>query len=242
MKTIEHHKRHGLRFRGLGLSGAPSLVRLIGCLDAIFEDCILSRPSGPPDPHGCCIQLINSTATIRRCRFVAGPRACDLLSNYGDNPNNSELPPVDAASGAQVLVEDCRFEGTGDADFTTSICNDGAFAVFMLVRRTTIIGARVGVGHASGSMRLEQVTTRKSREQSVWSDGQYYVGERRDKGEPVRPGRLYLNNCDLDKPFGTGKLPGKVVVVGQPKPAAAPPKRPAGWSVKRFLAWLSRRK
>ena len=220
MQPIIHHAVHNLQVAGIKLGGLPTLIRLIDCRDALIEDCTLYDPQGPADPHGQCVQLIRSTATIRRCRMVARTDrhgrflsdAEDLLSVYGDEKGWMRgVKPVDEATGALVLVEDCRFEGRGPSDSGTAVCQDGPFPPLLCMRQVVVRGARVGFQHAGGAAILEDCDIRDCDEQTVATDGQWYAKARRMAGDAVRPGTLLLRRLRTDRPVYKGKMPGRIV-------------------------------
>jgi hypothetical protein len=125
-----------LQIRNCRFVGGSTCLRLNGCGTVEISGCTFAGMTGPADPDGQCIQLINPRGphTIDRCVLTASPQAEDLINVFCDAP----------ATGS-VLITGCSWIGRGASDSSTSLCMDGPFCVPVSVRGGRMQGARCGI-------------------------------------------------------------------------------------------------
>jgi hypothetical protein len=178
-------------FRRCHFVGGSSNLRLNACT-ADIEDCTFEAVTGPADPDGQCVQLINSVGRIHGCTFEASPDSEDLLSIYGDK-----------LTAGTVLVEFCTFNGRGKSDSGNAICMDGAFAPSTIIRGGDITDARCGITIAGG-------VKHEIHGMGIKADTSFYA----ENGYGAkRWGPVLFERCDLSTPGSIDPAVARLVTV-----------------------------
>jgi hypothetical protein len=104
----------------------------------------LSGVTGPADPDGQCIQIIDPQGphSIERSTLVASDKSEDMINVIGDEP----CPPE-----AVVSIVGLNWQGRGVSDSSTSLCMDGPHCPPVHVTGGLIANARCGITIAGGA-------------------------------------------------------------------------------------------